>query len=88
MSTLSIRLTRRTKEFIEEQARIRGRRSGGAFISAILERERREWEEEIDKKLLEGMRSKASPMTAKNWEELHEKLKRSIAKRRRHKEYQ
>jgi antitoxin ParD1/3/4 len=86
MATMNISLPDAMKEFVEAQAAKQGFGSVSEYLRAIIrDVQKRQPKQDLKEKLLEGLRSgPATPMTAKDWDQIErEGLKRLAAEKRR-----
>lgn len=75
-TTLSISLPESTKAFVEQQAAKHGYPSVDEYLRVVLEGLReRQAKEELDGKLLEGLRSATRRLTDDVWAELERKVR-------------
>jgi antitoxin ParD1/3/4 len=84
MSTLNISLPEVMKAFVEEQVRSGMYGSASDYVRALIrEDQKRKAEERLEALLLEGLSSgEARPMTAKDWAEIHQTVRKKMAQRK------
>ncbi len=83
-TSLTIELPADMKAFVDKQTSAQGFATADEYIFAVLAAEDvRQNREEIEKHLLEGLDSPATPMTKKDWQNLRKSLKEKMAKKRK-----
>lgn len=82
---MNISLPPTLKEWVEEQVNRRGFGTASEYIRQVLrEEQERQVRQRIDAALIEGIESGPStPMTRKDWDDLRQEGRRSLAKRKK-----
>ncbi len=80
MTTVNVSLPKDLKEFVDAQASTSGYGDASEYLRAlILQEQKRKARETLEAKLLEGLRSESSPMTAEDWEDIRREGLQRIA---------
>jgi antitoxin ParD1/3/4 len=84
MQSMNISLPEPLKQFVDEQISSGRYSSVSEYVRELIrEDEKRKAQQHLEGLLLEGLNSKASPMTAKDWEELKKRARQRQVKRSR-----
>jgi antitoxin ParD1/3/4 len=77
MSNITLTLPDSLKTFVAEQTAKGGFKSEGDYLQALVRQAQiRHAQQDLETKLLQGLESSLSPMTASDWEELKQEVLR------------
>lgn len=81
MPTITISLPESLKQFIEEQVEQEGFGTVSEYLRALVrDEQKRSAKSRLESQLLEGLQSDASEMTAKDWAEIRDEVRRRSRK--------
>lgn len=82
METMNISMPKAMKSFVDSQVDQGDYSSASEYLRRLIrEDQERQWREDVERKLLEGLKSGSSPMTPKDWDELRAELHARVSKR-------
>lgn len=82
-TSITIDLSKETKEFIDQQAAANGFGSSADYVRSLLRaEEERAWRKEIERLALEGLHSgPMTPFTKQDWEDIRGQVMERLAKK-------
>jgi antitoxin ParD1/3/4 len=84
LTSMTVSLPSSQKEYVREQAAARGCSTPSEYIRRLIHADQKAHEEEeLERKILEGLNSPSREMTAKEWSKLRQNLRDKLTKRRK-----
>lgn len=84
LTSMTVSLPATQKDYVREQAAATGCSTPSEYIRRLIHADQKSHQqEELERKLLEGLDSPAREMTSKEWSKLRQSLRTKLAKRRK-----
>lgn len=84
LTSMTISLPATQKAYVKEQAAASGCSTPSEYVRRLIHADQRARDQEqLERKILEGLESPAKEMTAEDWQELRRSLRAGLGKRRR-----
>lgn len=84
LTSMTVSLPTTQKDYVKEQATVSGCSTPSEYIRRLIHADQKAREQEnLERKILEGIDSPARQMTAANWKGLRAALKAKLGKRKR-----